>query len=203
MTNFERDLILGKSAEREAFLFLLNQRNTAGIIDSSNDEYYQKLDVDLLVLTNTGKIVKYEVKYDRMCDETGNIVFETKSNGNIGCLERSHADWLYYRTKSTTYLIDMASLRKYIQYELPTEIDMGDGAKGFLLKVDRLIERRIAYEIDSKPKSSWKLGLATDQAPYRYRRRRVRSRDKGVWNKEDEPAVEAHVEVHMRNSIQD
>lgn len=166
MTNFERDLILGKSAEREAFLFLLNQRNTAGIIDSSNDEYYQKLDVDLLVLTNTGKIVKYEVKYDRMCDETGNIVFETKSNGNIGCLERSHADWLYYRTKSTTYLIDMASLRKYIEYESPMEIDMGDGAKGYLLKVDRLIERRIAYEIDSKPKSSWKLGIDTDQAPY-------------------------------------
>lgn len=147
--SFEDDLDFGKFGERLAYAIVSESPKTRAMIDCSNDSYFFDKDVDFLQLTDTGKINKYEVKTDRYM--TGNMAFETRSNGNVGCLARTEADYImyvYYRSRDV-FLINATSLKRFTETR-PERLKwsrMGDGAEGYLIKVSDLEAEGIAKRI--------------------------------------------------------
>ena len=94
--SFAEDLSFGREGEVIVRNLLESSGNFDNVIDCSNDKYFQEKDIDLLALATDGHIAKYEVKTDRMAHETGNIAFEIKTSGNIGCLAKTEADFVMY-----------------------------------------------------------------------------------------------------------
>ena len=137
----------GQIAEAEFFLKLAKAKSTVSLLDVSKDPYYQAKDIDILVQRNDGVIVKYEVKSDRQADETGNICFEVTSNGNVGCLQRSEADYIFYKTENHNYLFSLAEMRAYLKTHPYGEYEMGDGARGYLLNIEDLRVEGILKEV--------------------------------------------------------
>ena len=147
MSNFQEDLKFGQIAEAEFFLTLAKAESTVSLLDVSKDPYYQSKDIDILVQRKDGVIVKYEVKSDRKADETGNICFETSSNGNEGCLQRSEADYIFYKTEKHNYLFSLKDMREFLRTHPYGEYEMGDGAKGYLLNLEDLKLARVLKEV--------------------------------------------------------
>lgn len=110
------------------------------IKDVSKELHFQKYDVDFICTTKSGNEQWIEVKYDRETERTRHIVYETKSNGNVGCLARSIADLVLYITDKNIYWFDLEELRNYIYITKPKEITMGDNARGYLLELDELLK---------------------------------------------------------------
>ena len=137
----------GQIAEAEFFLKLAKAKSTISLLDVSKDPYYQAKDIDILVQRNDGIIVKYEVKSDRQADETGNICFEVSSNGNEGCLARSEADYIFYKTEKHNYLFSLKDMRSFLQTHPYGEYEMGDGARGYLLNIEDLKSEGILKEV--------------------------------------------------------
>ena len=107
-------------------------------MDVSKAKTFQEEDVDFLVQTVDDQVYRVEVKNDRMADETGNICFETKSNSNEGCLQRSKADYIFYVTKKCVYCFSLPDIKWHIEITEPTEVCMGDNARGYLLSIKEL-----------------------------------------------------------------
>ena len=147
MSNFQEDIKFGQIAEAEFFLKLAKAKSTVSLLDVSKDPYFQAKDIDILVQRNDGVIVKYEVKSDRQADETGNMVFEVSSNGNEGCLKRSEADYIYYKTATHNYLFSLKDMRAYLKTHPLGEYEMGDGARGYLLNIEDLRVEGILKEV--------------------------------------------------------
>ena len=119
------------------------------VIDVRKDIYFQDLDIDFLAEKHSGVVIKYEVKTDRLAHKTGNLVYEETTSGNIGCLAKSHADYiLYYLSQSNElygfWLIDM---RNYIKETQPELVEMGDNAEGYLLKIKDLTSKDIIRKV--------------------------------------------------------
>lgn len=143
---FEADLKFGETGEDVAWLRLLKSPTTKQVMDVRKDPYFQKIDVDFLQLTKDGVVNKVEVKTDRMAHKTGNFVFETKSNGNAGCLQRSEADYvLTVLATGETLTVVMDWLNVYISEHNLKEIPMGDNARGYLIPIKDLVAHKIAY----------------------------------------------------------
>lgn len=143
---FKEDLIYGETGEHVAWLNLLESPKTRQVLDVRKDKYFQAKDIDFLQLDFQNNVNKIEVKTDRKAHETGNIAFETDSNGNVGCLERSEADYIYYYLEKSkeVIILKLKELRGYIKHTNPREITMGDNAKGYLLDIQNLIDYQVA-----------------------------------------------------------
>lgn len=151
MTSFHSDLEFAELGEDKLWLYLLKAEGTRNVLDVRKDPWFQKIDIDFIRETNKGMFHKYEVKTDRQAHETGNFVFETKSNSNVGCLARSRADYVYYYLSETgaAYLVIMPELRKYISNNNFKEYVMGDNARGYLIPIADLVRNNIAVEVKS------------------------------------------------------
>lgn len=149
MGDFNKDLKYGEIGENIAIIKLFNNLGTKQLIDVRKDEWFQKIDVDFLQSTSNGRIVKIEVKTDRQAHLTNNFVFETQSKGNVGCLARSRADYVYYYVEGNDqlYMVVMKGLRKFLDEHHFNEVSMGDGAKGYLVPFKALLENGIAVLI--------------------------------------------------------
>lgn len=151
MGNFKKDLIVGKIGENRAEEMLLRSSRTRGFIDVRNDSYFQNLDIDFLVERNDGRILKYEVKTDTQAHKTGNIVYEKTTSGNVGCLEKSHADFiLYYLSENDEmYIFELCKLKAYISNNLGRlrTVPMGDAATGYLLKIEELCKEKVLQKL--------------------------------------------------------
>lgn len=145
---FSEDLAFGKTGERIAWLSLLESPKTRQVMDVRNDAYFQERDIDFLQLAINNRIYKIEVKTDRQAHATGNIAFETKSNSNEGCLARSEADYIYYYLENTgeVIIINLPVLKGCLGNLKPEEIKMGDNARGYLIKIQDLLDLRIAVK---------------------------------------------------------
>ena len=143
---FSEDLAFGKAGERAAWLALLESPKTRQVLDVRDDLYFQERDIDFLQLDIKNKVNKIEVKTDRKAHETGNIAFETMSNSNDGCLARSEADYIYYYLDATgeVIIINLPILKGCLGNLKPEEIRMGDNARGYLIKIQDLLDLKIA-----------------------------------------------------------
>lgn len=146
---FATDLNDGKKAE-ELVRFKLSQIGKfVEIWDCSDDEYFQSKDIDILALKPDGRIVKIEVKADRKAHETGNLVWEQKTSGNIGCFAKTEADFIMYYTigNGSLYIFKPKELRRYIERSnLPLK-RMGDNAEGYLLNIKELLKAKQIREV--------------------------------------------------------
>lgn len=149
MGNFDKDLKTGEIGECKAIEILQNSPKTIYLMNTSHDPFFQENDIDCIVDRRDGKIVKYEVKTDTQAHKTGNMVFEMKSNGNVGCLARSAADYVFYYVLETDsmYLYKLDNMKDYIEMTNPVLKDMGDGAKGYLLNIEKLIKAKIVQKV--------------------------------------------------------
>ena len=149
MGNFKEDLTEGEKGEELVLQLLTKSPQNKTVIDVRKDIYFQDLDIDFLAEKHSGVVIKYEVKTDRLAHKTGNLVYEETTSGNIGCLAKSHADYiLYYLSQSNElygfWLIDM---RNYIKETQPELVEMGDNAEGYLLKIKDLTSKDIIRKV--------------------------------------------------------
>jgi len=142
--SFAEDLSFGREGEAVVRNLLESSGNFESIIDCSNDKYFQQKDIDVLALVNDGHIAKYEVKTDRKAHETGNIVFEIKTNGNIGCLAKTEADFVMYYIEGNdrVYCFNAEQMRRYLRQNRFKLYRMGDNAEGYLLNINQLLRDR-------------------------------------------------------------
>lgn len=148
MTPFEEDLAYGEYGERIAWISLLESARTRQVLDVRKDKYFQERDIDFLQLDVNNKVNKIEVKTDRQAHTSGNIVFETKSNSNEGCLARSEADYVYYYIEKSGELvgIKLRKLKELINANILRlrEVPMGDNARGYLIAIEDLERYKVA-----------------------------------------------------------
>lgn len=139
--NFYKDIEDGKKGEEVAYSLLKNSSQNKTVMDVRNDPYFQELDIDFLAEKHSGIIIKYEVKTDRKAHESGNLVYEKTTSGNIGCLEKSHADFILYYLVETNQMYGfwLHDLKAYINRNNLKLYPMGDNATGYLIRIPHLI----------------------------------------------------------------
>lgn len=160
--DFQRDIYDGKIGEDIAKIRLQKIYGEDCVQDCTDLKVLQTADVDFIAYSKSlKKLVAYEVKTDLQANNTGNLAFETTSNGNPGCLMRSAADYVIYITMGTNknpithyFEIDLNKWRNMILQSdadnndaFRWNINMGEGAKGHLYKADFLVEQGIAKKL--------------------------------------------------------
>ena len=147
--NFTKDLEAGEIGEKVAFNLLTQSPQNRAVLDVRKDPYFQNLDIDFLAEKHSGIVIKYEVKTDRQAHKTGNIVFEKTTSGNIGCLEKSNADYILYYLSETKVMYGfwLSDIKNYIQTIHPKVINMGDAATGYLLNISNLENKSLIKKV--------------------------------------------------------
>ena len=141
---FADDLKDGKKGEELVRYLLESSGKFASVWDCSDDQYFQSKDIDILAQTEDGHIAKYEVKTDRKAHETGNIVWEQKTSGNIGCFAKTESDYIMYYLvgDGRLYCFKTADMRKFVQDRRQKLVKMGDNAEGYLLNIVELVKNK-------------------------------------------------------------
>lgn len=154
MNKFQKDLNTGSIGEEVALNLLKNDSNTLSVIDVREEKLFQKLDVDFIQELIGGGFRMIEVKTDTQAHYTKNLAYEHTSNkyyNTIGCFEKTKADYiLYYLTETKEmYVIHTNSLRCYIHGNKNRfrEVNMGDNALGYLVKLEELTQNNIAWRM--------------------------------------------------------
>lgn len=153
--NFKNDVASGTKGEIIVMAWLLKQKGIKNVIDVSDDEFFQKKDVDLIVQLSNNKVCKVEIKTDFKAHETGNIPFEYESNADLhfdGCLKKTQADRIFFYIYNTHDLLiaNCENLKKYIEdnKEKLVFTKMGDTSKGYLLNINNLLNEKIIKKIE-------------------------------------------------------
>ena len=153
MGNFREDIETGKIGEKKTLDFLNSLDMTYRVEDVTEDELWQKLDVDFLQIVKDGEIYRIEVKTDTIAHKSGNIVYEHTSNikyNTKGCFEKTKSDIMFYYLSEVDelYYINIYELRKYVNESKKTltEVNMGDFARGYLLRLNKLLELEIMFK---------------------------------------------------------
>lgn len=156
MGNFIADLKVGNIGEEVVYKILENQQNSLEIVDVRDCQYFRDIDVDFIQVVSDGEPRKIEVKTDSLAHRTGNLAYEYFSNyriGSIGCFEKTKSDYIFYYLKQTKrlYVIDTKLLQGYVSEnkERLNLIPMGDNARGYLIKLQKLAEENICWELHS------------------------------------------------------
>ncbi len=92
MWNREKDLEDWDRIEK-LFMNMLYERNPWCSVEQT--QWFFK-DYDLKLTKTNGDIITFEVKYDRMCDTTGNVAIERTYDGRKSWIYRSTADYIIY-----------------------------------------------------------------------------------------------------------
>lgn len=149
-TKFDDDIQNGGIGEHVVWNFLVNNDNVSSVIDVRKIKRFQENDVDFLVTAADKETMKYiEVKTDFKADLTGNLVYELTTSGNVGCFEKTKADYIYYYlpNSQTLYVINAIKLRAFVKskgYEL---VKMGDSAEGYLVPISDLLQSGVIIKI--------------------------------------------------------
>lgn len=94
---FEQQNSIGKQGELIVKSWLVQQGNISSLLDVSLNKKYQKDDIDIIVNTEDGNVITYEIKTDSFL--TGNLFFEIVSNierNTPGCMLYTKADYILY-----------------------------------------------------------------------------------------------------------
>ena len=114
--DFKKSLVVGEMGEEMILDYLQKSPSISKIIDVRSEKLYQKMDVDLVVVTEEGQELKLEIKTDSY--KSGNIFYEWTSaveTGSIGCMEKTQADYLFYYfiNLQTMYIFEMDRYRDW------------------------------------------------------------------------------------------
>ena len=155
MGNFVRDLKFAESGENIVYNYLKNLDCTLDVLDVRYLKYFQDADIDFIhVLNNCLQPYFIEVKTDRMAHRTGNLPYEVISNykiNSIGCFEKTLATHIFFYLSVTKqlYVLDTVKLKEYVKDNEPKLklINMGDNARGYLLKIVELINEGVCADL--------------------------------------------------------
>ena len=137
---FNDDVQLAVIGEFVVCNALLEMRGTRQVHDVRYDKRFQEWDVDFLVEDANRQFTWLEVKTDWKTFTTGNVIFETESNGNPGCLERTKADYVAYFVPQSgnIYMCNTEALRRCVRkFDYPVR-PMGDNARGMIVPLGDL-----------------------------------------------------------------
>ena len=112
MCNREQDLKEWQDIEN-IFADILRQRNPWCVIEQP--EGYFK-DYDLKLIKQDEEEIAFEVKYDRMCDDTGNVAIEVTYNWKPSGVFNSVADYIVYYISGTFRCIRRQSLIQKLEW---------------------------------------------------------------------------------------
>ena len=148
-TKFEKDLLKGRLGEMVLQEHIRVGDEYIDIADVRDDFRYRECDIDFLVESRDKQWHRIEVKTDWQAHRTGNLVFETKTSGKIGCLEKTKADIIFYfvAESGTGYWIGAQLLKRYAhsgEFEL---VKMGDRAEGYLIPLANIVSKKIGRKI--------------------------------------------------------
>ena len=115
------------------------------VVDVREDKHYQEADIDFLVENIDRQFCSIEVKTDYKAHETGNVVYEVTTSGNIGCFEKTKAEYIAYFVPHSEelHMINVEKFRKYIRSLNQQPKDMGDNASGYLIPIEELKEKKV------------------------------------------------------------
>ena len=120
------------------------------VIDLSLDKRHQEKDIDIMIENLSHQFVTAEIKTDLQAHQTGNLAYEVSTSGNIGCLEKTEADWIifYVPENNTAYVLITERLRDYVNQHRDSwkEIPMGDYSLGYLLSISELNYHKIIHK---------------------------------------------------------
>lgn len=142
--SFADDLKDGKKGEQLVQHLLESSGRFVSVWNCSDDKYFQSKDIDLMGLTEDGHITKYEVKTDRQAHQTGNIVWEQTTSGNIGCFAKTESDFIMYYISGNgrLYCFRTQAMRDFVKNRHARLIRMGDSAEGYLLNISQLLKEK-------------------------------------------------------------
>lgn len=143
---------IGQKGEMEFKNWLVNERKipTGNIKDVRKDPFWQSLDIDFLVKSLTGDLLKVEVKTSNTAHLTGYLVWDfTKNSGAVGKLERSQADvvFWYFPVTGEKYIMKLPLTREYIHNANHLELKQMYDSQVYLLDIDKLIEEKLLTKI--------------------------------------------------------
>ena len=155
MGNFIRDLKFAESGENVVYNYLKKLNCTLDVLDVRYLKYFQDADIDFIhVMNNCLQPNFIEVKTDRMAHRTGNLPYEVISNykcNSVGCFEKTLATHIFFYLSQTKqlYVLDVFKLKEYVKNNESKLklINMGDNAKGYLLKIVELIKLGICTDL--------------------------------------------------------
>ena len=94
----------------------------------------------VLVENNKRQFTAVEVKTDFKAHETGNLVYELSTSGNVGCFEKTNAKFIFYYIPRlrVVHVLSVSLLRKYVNERDLEAVKMGDYATGYLIPITDL-----------------------------------------------------------------
>ena len=138
--DFNKDLPLGKKAEREAAKKLEARGFTnIEIIEGNFTPYDIKANFQ-------NKLYTFEVKHDIMAPKTGNAAIEYVSRGKMSGIRATKADYWIHKIGSNFYIIKTSMLRQKMLVEKSFDRDTVGGDKGSGTKM---------YLVSTKTFISW------------------------------------------------
>lgn len=160
MTNFNNDNKTGKIGEAAVIdaLTILGHK----VVDVSNDEDYQKLDIDLLLCRN-GQTTTLEVKNDVRSNTTGNVYIETYCQENYS---RGGQGWYHYcqaryiafvqMRKQKAHIILFDDLVNLIDTHNYNKLDKWDGsAQGYIVPLTHIKQCKSYYCLPLKGEQNY------------------------------------------------
>ena len=143
--SFSESLKHGGYGEHAVWNLFNKQANVRSVVDVREDKNFQEQDIDFLVENIYRQFHSVEVKTDYKAHETGNIVYEVTTSGNVGCFEKTKAKYIAYFIphSETVHMIDVERFRKYIHSLNRQPKDMGDNASGYLIPIEDLKKHKI------------------------------------------------------------
>lgn len=152
---FWSDVKRGNIGELVVYDYLMGLENIKAILDVRKDKrYFNKEDVDFLIMDLKNNIYKAEIKTDYKAHETNNIFYEIQTLQDKGCFNRTKSDIVYYYIPESNVLlrIDVYKIKKYVSdnRNILKLISGGDyGTSGYLLNIDDLEKADILKKIEN------------------------------------------------------
>lgn len=146
---FEESIKYGEYGEHTVWNMLMNRAEVRSVVDVRKDKKFQEQDIDFLVENNKRQFTAVEVKTDFKAQETGNIVYELTTDGNVGCFEKTKAQYiLYFVPKARVcYMISVKCLREYVREQKFNVVDMGDASTGYLIPIEDLKQANVIKNV--------------------------------------------------------
>lgn len=148
MKEFSESIRYGEFGEHAIWNLLNKMKRTRSVVDVRKDKNFQEQDIDFLVEDLDRQFTPVEVKTDYKAQETGNLVYELSTSGNIGCFEKTQARYIiYYLPRiETAYFVEVSKLREFVKATKPKVVKMGDYSKGYLLSIKDLADSKVIVD---------------------------------------------------------
>ena len=145
---FAFDIQRGDVGEMVAMWMFTNNPKVKSVIRCAHDKRFQNDDIDFIVQCGD-RVITYEVKTDYQANITGNLYYEKTTSGNIGCFEKTKADFilLYIYELQRMLVISTNDLREYVKKSNFQLVRGGDKSEGYKIPLCDLLKLKIAKEV--------------------------------------------------------